>query len=475
LLQENAHVSLRSKMLAMTTIPAVVLFFAVFYAVAAQREAARTNAQVDRTNEVLHLLAKVQDDLSVAEADVGGHLLTGREGFREGYREAVATLRQDLSKIDAILEDPLQRNRLERLRELVEERLATFRAVQDLGRARTPEDQARLETWLLHGQTISDSLRALTVQMEATGEGVVATRIAARDDAFDRSYQVEVFAMPAAVAAAMLLMVGFTAGIVRRISHMRNNAKRLEQGIPLHAPDRSADELGSLSRALARTGSRVSELQGELRKLATVDELTGLSNRRGFFSLANQQLLLAARTRSAVALLFIDTDGLKRVNDELGHSVGDALLVEAADVIRETIRASDLAARLGGDEFCVLLMGDPELDAQRVVQRMRETEATHNARPGRAFRVCLSIGLSSLPPGRTVTLEELIDAADEGMYADKRGKRDAQGPRPSEAVVTSSLASGPLLGHRQARSGEPASVPDAMRASSRPASFDEDA
>ena len=224
----------------------------------------------------------------------------------------------------------------------------------------------------------------------------------------------------------MILMVGFTAGMVRRVDKMRRNAKRLDEGMPLDDPDSSRDELGLLSRALVRTGSHLSQLQEELRQLATVDELTGLANRRGFFALGEHQLLVSARTRAAVALLFVDVDGLKKVNDELGHSMGDQLLKEAADVIRETIRTSDLAGRLGGDEFCVLLVGDPELHPHRALERLRETTAAHNQRPGRDFHLSLSIGLSAIPPGRSVTLEELIDAADEGMYEDKRRKRDPQ-------------------------------------------------
>jgi diguanylate cyclase (GGDEF)-like protein len=220
----------------------------------------------------------------------------------------------------------------------------------------------------------------------------------------------------------MILMVSFTSGIVRRVAKMRDNAGRLERGNPLEAADRSHDELGSLSRALVGTGAHLSELQEELRRHATVDDLTGLANRRGFFALGEHELLVAARTRSSVGLLFLDVDGLKQVNDDLGHGVGDDLLKETADIIRETIRASDIAGRLGGDEFCVLLMGDPELVPERVVERMRETEAVHNARAGRAYSVSLSVGVSALPPGRSVTLEELIDAADERMYEVKRAK-----------------------------------------------------
>jgi diguanylate cyclase (GGDEF)-like protein len=419
-------VSLRSKMLAMSTIPVVVLIFAVVYAVSGQRTASRTNAEVDRTNTVRQLLAEIQSDLGIAESGVRGFLLTGRLAMKSEYETAVIDLRDDLTRLDLRLTETLQRTRLEALHGLVDERVATLRASLRAGRGRTEESKARLVTLLLHGQTITDALRGLTEQMRATADGLAAQRIAARDAAFQRSYLVQVLAMPAALVAAMILMVGFTAGIVRRVHRMRNNAKRLDQGRPLEDPDTSQDELGSLSRALVRTGSHLSQLQEELRQHATVDELTGLANRRGFFALGEHELLVAARTRAAVALLFIDVDGLKKVNDELGHAMGDVLLREAADVIRETVRVSDLAGRLGGDEFCVLLMGDPELDPHRALDRMRAKTADHNQRPGREFHLSLSIGLSAIAPGRSVTLEELIDAADEGMYEDKRGKRDAQ-------------------------------------------------
>jgi diguanylate cyclase (GGDEF)-like protein len=418
--------SLRSKMLAMSAIPVVVLIFAAAYAVSAQREASRTNAEVDRTNAVGQTLAHIQDDMAVAESSVRGYLLTGRTGIQEDYEGALTALRRDLAELDRHLDDPLQRKRLERLHELADERVETFRAVLRVGAEGSAESQARLETFLLHGQTITEALRGLTDQMRLTADDLVAERIAARDASFRRSFLVQVLAMPAAVFAAMILMVGFTAGIVRRVAKMRRNAKRLDEGRPLDAPDPSHDELGSLSRALVRTGSHLYELQEELRQLATVDDLTHLANRRGFFALGEHQLLVAARTRSAIALLFVDVDGLKRVNDELGHAMGDLLLKEAADVIRETIRVSDVAGRLGGDEFCVLLMGDPELDPDRAVDRIRQTTAAHNARPGRQFQLSLSIGVSALAPGRSVTLEELIDAADEGMYEDKRGKRASQ-------------------------------------------------
>ena len=420
--------SLRSKMLAMSAIPVIVLVVAVTYSVAAEGLSSRTSAEVDRANAVRRTLTEIREDLATAESNVRGFVLTHRPGMEGTYQDAVAELRRDLGALSLFVQDGPQGSRLERLRELVDERIHTFRTVLAIGTAARPGSQDRLETALLHGQTITVALGELTDAMRSTADEAAAERIAARDAATRRAYVVQVVALPVAVLAAIVLLVAFAAGLVRRIAAMRHNARRLDEGEALEPPDDARDELGSLSRALVRAGEHLSELQEELRQHATEDELTCLANRRGFFALGEHQLLVAARTRAAIALLFVDVDGLKGVNDSLGHSTGDLLLKEAADVLRETIRVSDIAGRLGGDEFCILLIGDPDLDAERVVDRIRETTAAHNARPGRAYQVSFSIGVSSISGGRTVTLEELIDAADEAMYEDKRRKRGQASP-----------------------------------------------
>jgi diguanylate cyclase (GGDEF)-like protein len=413
-------------MMAMAAVPVTVLVFAVVFAVIAHSAAARANEDVDRANGMRVKLASVEEDLASAEAGIRGYLLTARDSYLGQYDDAVGRLHEDLGRLHQLI-DPdatLQKLRLTRLDELVEERVQTLREVRRLAGARSPREQERLDTWLLHGETFSRILESLTQQMEDDADDAAVASVRSRDSAYRRSFVVQMVAMPAALLIAMLFLLGFTAGIVRRIGWMRANAERLDAGIATFETDRAKDELGQLSRAWSRTGTHLIELQEELRRLATIDPLTGLANRRGFFSLAEHMLLVAARTRSEVALLFIDTDGLKRVNDELGHAAGDALLIEVADVIRETVRTSDIAGRIGGDEFCVLLVGDPVLDAERVVTRLRDTAASHNAHDGRSFSVSMSIGLTILPAGRSVTLEELIDAADEGMYEDKRDRQD---------------------------------------------------
>jgi diguanylate cyclase (GGDEF)-like protein len=411
-------------MLAMAAVPVTVLLLAVLFAVLAQETAARANDEVDRAAAMRAALADVRQDLNDAESAVREFLLTEREELLGENDAAVARLHADLTALHALLRLPVQHVRLERIRELSDERLTTLDEIVRLTGSRTPDEQAALNLSLLHAATISSVQQRIAEEMEEDADAVARRSIAARDAAYQRSYLVQMLAMPAALLAAMLLLLGFTAKLVHRIGAMRANAERLDAGLRAHDPDPSEDELGQLSRTWARTGEHLTDLQEELRHLATIDPLTGLANRRGFVALAEHLLLVAARTRCAVALLFIDTDGLKQVNDDLGHSTGDSLLVEVADVIRETIRSSDVAGRIGGDEFCVLLVGDPELDPGAAVRRLRETEAVHNARADRRFSVSMSIGVTALAPGRTVTLEELIDAADEGMYADKRARTD---------------------------------------------------
>ena len=266
--------SLRSKMLAMSTIPVVVLIFAVVYSVSARLAESRTNTEVDRANTVRQLLAEIQNDLGVAESSVRGFLLTERAGMRTDYEEAVIELSSDLA--DARLPSPRTSFKASGSSDSRSSSTSGWRLS---GAACVPgprgrPDHDRLVTLLLHGQTITDALRGLTEQMRLTADELVAQQIAARDASFERSFLVQVIAMPAAIVRAMILMVGFTASIVRRVGKIRRNAKRLDEGRPLDDPDSSQDELGSLSRALVRTGSHLSELQEELRRLATVDELT---------------------------------------------------------------------------------------------------------------------------------------------------------------------------------------------------------
>lgn len=160
--------------------------------------------------------------------------------------------------------------------------------------------------------------------------------------------------------------------------------------------------------------------EAALESVALRDELTGLYNRRGWFVLAERELERARRAHSARVLLFIDLDGLKQVNDALGHREGDRAIADAADVLRAASRSSDLVGRLGGDEFVLLLGENDQADGAR--RRLVEALVTHNERSGAGFELRLSIGAEVWFPDEACTLDELVRRADEEMYAEKSSR-----------------------------------------------------
>ena len=158
----------------------------------------------------------------------------------------------------------------------------------------------------------------------------------------------------------------------------------------------------------------------ELRALSLVDELTGLYNRRGFLTLSTQQLKLCDRSMRPAMLVFVDLDGMKRINDELGHEYGDQALVETASVLRQCFRYSDVVARLGGDEFVVLAVEADPPQSEQVVVRLYEKLAELNAMPARKFELKFSIGIAPYDPSKLEMVEEVLARADSLMYEQKR-------------------------------------------------------
>jgi diguanylate cyclase (GGDEF)-like protein/PAS domain S-box-containing protein len=164
---------------------------------------------------------------------------------------------------------------------------------------------------------------------------------------------------------------------------------------------------------------RLAEQAEELRNLSLRDGLTGLYNRRGFLELAAQAVRVAERERHRLALLFVDLDGLKRINDELGHGSGDRAIDEAAELLRSTCRATDLVARLGGDEF-VVLASNVEGESLDVLKgRLERAVAQANDAPGREYCLSFSLGVATFDPLSPVPIEDLLVEADARMYEAK--------------------------------------------------------
>ncbi len=159
-----------------------------------------------------------------------------------------------------------------------------------------------------------------------------------------------------------------------------------------------------------------------LRTLSLADELTGLYNRRGFFTMAEQQLRIANRMKKSMMLLFADLDDLKWINDNMGHNEGDLALVDVADILRKTFRESDFVARIGGDEFVVLAIETEEVNAEILGKRLEENLRACNAGRNRSYNLSISAGVSRYNPESGCSIDELLSKADKFMYKHKRKK-----------------------------------------------------
>jgi diguanylate cyclase (GGDEF)-like protein len=177
-------------------------------------------------------------------------------------------------------------------------------------------------------------------------------------------------------------------------------------------------------------GGKINSLESAIRELSLRDELTNLYNRRGFYVLAEQAFRLAKRAGESFFVLFIDVDGLKKTNDELGHEVGSELLRSMAALIEHTFRETDVIGRIGGDEF--VIAGRVEAhNADNPVRRLQEAAILENSMPGRPFSLNFSVGYAFADESHSASLEQLVQKADEIMYEAKRANKAC----PKDAVV----------------------------------------
>jgi two-component system, cell cycle response regulator len=162
----------------------------------------------------------------------------------------------------------------------------------------------------------------------------------------------------------------------------------------------------------------------ELHTKSLVDPLTNLYNRRAFFALADRQIRIADRNQRGLLTLFIDVDNFKRINDSLGHQVGDKVLQDVANVLRDTFRHSDILARMGGDEFAILAIELDKKDSTAVTRRLRQNLKNRMGQLPGLSQLSVSIGLARYDPTQPCSVDELLGQADARMYAEKRGKSD---------------------------------------------------
>jgi diguanylate cyclase (GGDEF)-like protein len=178
--------------------------------------------------------------------------------------------------------------------------------------------------------------------------------------------------------------------------------------------------------------------QQELERLATLDALTGAHNRRHFLERLREELQRARRYGTTFSLLMIDVDYFKHVNDNHGHLTGDNVLVRLGELLRQSLRSTDLAARYGGEEFCILAANTDLEGARAFAERFREllAEQSFSGGGGSSFSVTCSVGVAAFA-GEDISGDELIARADQALYQAKREGRNRVCVYATEKAVVS--------------------------------------
>ena len=168
---------------------------------------------------------------------------------------------------------------------------------------------------------------------------------------------------------------------------------------------------------------RIKEKTRELEYYAAMDDMTDTYNRRMGLKILENHFILSRRHRNSLSVCFLDIDGLKSVNDSFGHAEGDKLIRDISEMLRSSIRESDIVSRMGGDEFLIIF---PEcgLDgARKVMRRFTEKMRTYNEVSQKVYVASVSFGISDSSCCYEGTVEDLLVEADNKMYAMKKNKR----------------------------------------------------
>ncbi|MDX2010920.1 MAG: diguanylate cyclase [Myxococcaceae bacterium] len=244
------------------------------------------------------------------------------------------------------------------------------------------------------------------------------------------------------IAGAVFL--GLNRVVIRPVKALEHSVRRMGEGhlstrVPPMVAGRELRELGDIINRMAQAlqaerenlertvTERTRELQdanARLERLAVTDGLTGLFNHRRFQEALHSELLRCERHKRPLAVLMLDVDFFKKVNDSMGHPAGDELLRRLAEVLSKDLRQTDLIARYGGEEFAVLLPETTKAEALQVGERMREAvEARINENTTWPQRITVSVGVATFPEDAK-SAEDLLEAADQALYVAKRQGRN---------------------------------------------------
>jgi diguanylate cyclase (GGDEF)-like protein len=357
-----------------------LIVFALGAALIAARGYSEDDAMVNHSERVRLAVSELFSSLRAAEMWHRGYLISGVVEPVAPFQAAVETSRRGIAELYHLTTDnPQQQRRLAALSIVTEREIGRM---EQAHRALTAGDYGVAAGTLDDGKRNVDALRLLVGDMAAV------ERVLLNERSERSSTSLQRMLTGAVVTACLAIMLIAWAGL----------------------------KLGRLAADQHAHIGRLAQSEASYRSDSLLDEMTGAFNRRG---LASAGVDLHKR-RGCVTMLFADLDGLKPINDQLGHEMGDQAIKEAAELLRACVRDGDLVARVGGDELVCLLGGacvDP------VMARIESALEMANSRLGRRFPLRMSLGAAVSQANES--LDSLLARADEAMYRVKLSRKRA--------------------------------------------------
>ena len=174
---------------------------------------------------------------------------------------------------------------------------------------------------------------------------------------------------------------------------------------------------------LRKAFSNLEDINKDLHNLSHMDELTGLLNRRGFVNMGKRHIELAKARNVPFLLFFADLDGLKEINDTFGHKEGDFAIIKTGEILKKSLRQTDIISRLGGDEFTFITINTSRKNANIIKQNIILNMKEYNHSSDKPYKLSISIGMAYYSPDLNITFKALMEIADKMLYNEKKSKK----------------------------------------------------
>ena len=378
---------------------------------------------VIHTHEVINESASLLSAMTDAETGQRGYLLTKVSSYLEPYHTGIAAAEAHINALAQLtLDNPKQQKRLVTVRELMTKKFAELNATIALMQENT-EESAKAALDIVMGDSGKQYMDVMRMELVAfNNEEQLLLEKRKGDFRASRAY---VTTMVGIEIVFFLFMGLITALFIKDklfspMAMLLESTSKMERGekqnIVNLLPD---DEMGYLLSRFYQMSEKVYDKTAELTYQAAHDSLTSLKNRSGIEKEIRDSVAVLTKNNAKIAVLLIDLNKFKQLNDTLGHSAGDEVLKETANRLKDSVRSYDAVFRLGGDEFIIVIKDIFQVSlVQSIVVKIIKKFASPFMFHGNPIDISLSIGIA-ISPDDSTKVEKLLKFADIAMYAAK--------------------------------------------------------